>query len=371
MAAASLPLALTVGAAGTGLADPGQPGLLAQDENSGSDQPGLTVSPEASAPPVVEPEVVEELPVVEQSYLLPSYPQLPARPAPEAYADPTPPIQLQELHAPEPVEPVAPVITTTDMLYFGNTSYPRGVIPEEWAERFNIEATTAAAALETFLNSVGVPAERSQRIATAQIGGGLTAAIVAALAFGIPAAIIGAAVGAAIGAGAGAIIGGTATIGVGAGPAALAGAGIGAIVGAAAFGITAGTIAGIIGGLLGAGAAGALAAGNDVEPPPSTQPSPENPAPMPVPVVELPQPFVDDAEAVIATNAPAVVDAVDSVVTQVKSAPGGQALIQSAEDAFASLPPLPALPPPPAELAPIAAQVGDLITVAHDAIGQR
>lgn len=372
--AVSLPLAFAVGAAGAGVADPGQPGLT-QEQDGDSGQPGLTVTPEPPAPPVAEPEVDE--PVAERSYLLPDYPQLPARPAPEpeVYTDPTPPIQLEELHAPEPVAPVAPVETRDDALQVGNLSFDRGPVPEEWTKRFNIESTTVQAAVDTFYRSIGVPDDRATVIAGSQIAGGLTGAVAAALAFGIPAAVVGGAVGAAIGAVAGGLVG-TTFLGVGAVPASLAGAGIGAIVGAAALGIPVGVVAGVIGGFLGAGVAGAFAAGSNVGSPaePDTAPNTNAPAPAPMPApvpVELPQPLVDDAEAFITTNAPVVVEAIDSVVTQVKSAPGGPALIDSAEDAFASMPPLPALPPPPAELAPIAAQVGDLIAAAHDAVTHR
>ncbi|MBJ8342911.1 hypothetical protein JGU71_28875 [Antrihabitans sp. YC3-6] len=371
--AVSLPLALAVGAAGAGVADPGQPGL-AQEQDGDSGQPGLTVTPEPPAPPVVEPEADE--PVVERSYLLPNYPQLPARPEPEpeVYTDPTPPVQLQELHAPEPVAPVAPVAPRNDKIQAGSLTFDRGIVPEEWTTRFNIESATAEAALQTFYNSIGVPEDRSQRIAGTQIAGGLTGAVAAALAAGIPAAIVGAAVGAAIGAVAGGLVG-TTFLGVGAVPASLAGAGIGAIVGAAALGIPVGVVAGVIGGFLGASVASAYAAGSNVGPAePNSAPdvnTPQAPSPMPAPVVELPQPLVDSAETFIATNAPAVVETVNSVVTQVESAPGGAALITSAEEAFAAIPPLPALPPPPAQLAPLVAQVGDVIAIAHDAVMQR
>lgn len=371
--AVSLPLALAVGAAGTGLADPGQPGLT-QDEDSDSGQPGLTVTPETPAPPVVEPEV--EQPVVERSYLLPDYPQLPAEPAPEVYTGPAPAVQLEELHTPEPVTPVAPVETKPDELYLGDRSVVRpDWLPKEWGDRFNIETSTVQAAVNTFYRSIGVDDDRATVIAQSQIAGGLTGAVAAALAAGIPAAIVGAAVGAAIGAIAGGIVGTVALPLVGAGPGALAGAGIGAIVGAAGLGITAGVIAGVIGGFLGAGIAGAFAAGSDVAPAePKNAPEADSqqlPPAMPAPAIELPQPFVDDAKTFVETNAPAVVDTVNTVVAQVESIPSGAALVQSAEEAFASMPSLPALPPPPAELAPLAAQVGDLIAVAQDAASQR
>ncbi|MFH5227534.1 hypothetical protein [Antrihabitans spumae] len=370
--AVSLPLALTVGAAGTGIADPGQPGLTQQDDEAG--QPGLTVTPPTPAPPAIEPEV--EQPVVERSYLLPDYPQLPARPAPEVYAGPAPAVQLEELHTPEPVAPVAPVETKPDELYLGDRSVVRPEwIPKEWGDRFNIETSTVQAAVNTFYRSIGVDDDRATVIAQSQIAGGLTGAVAAALVAGIPAAIVGAAVGAAFGAIAGGVVGTVALPLVGAGPGALAGAGIGAIVGTAALGIPVGVVAGVIGGFLGAGIAGALAAGSDVgpsEPKPAEPPNNSQSAPEPAPPIIVPQQWVDQSVVVLDDAVPGVAETVEAVVDTIEQAPGGSDFVSTAKQSLSSMPPmppLPALPPVPAELAPLAEQLAPVGQQLTDLVG--
>ncbi|MBJ8342962.1 hypothetical protein JGU71_29155 [Antrihabitans sp. YC3-6] len=370
--AVSLPLALAVGAAGTGIADPGQPGLTQDDDDAG--QPGLTVTPPAPAPPATEPDV--EQPVVERSYLLPDYPQLPARPAPEVYTGPAPAVQLEELHTPEPVAPVAPVETKPDELYLGDRSVIRpDWLPKEWGDRFNIETSTVQAAVNTFYRSIGVDDDRATVIAQSQIAGGLTGAVAAALVAGIPAAIVGAAVGAAFGAIAGGVVGTIALPLVGAGTGALAGAGIGAIVGAAALGIPVGVVAGVIGGFLGAGIAGALAAGSDVgpsEPKPAEPPNNSQSAPAPAPPITVPHQWIDQSVVVLDDVVPGVAETVEAVVDTIEQAPGGSGFVSTAKQTLSSMPPmppLPAVPPIPAELVPLAEQLAPVGHHLTDLVG--
>ncbi|WP_245998473.1 hypothetical protein [Nocardia pseudobrasiliensis] len=230
-------------------AGPVQPGVTATPRHPGPAQPGVTT-------PAVPAPLVPEY-VAPQSFR--------AVPTPQT----APAIDWQALHAPTPVAPVAPIAPPPRTLRVGafTTAVPDD-ITDNVLTPVNFAAAETEAAIATGLNSVGINATRSDKIAGLTVAGAAGGAALGAAAAGLPAAAIGAVPGAIIGTGVGAvtgaIIGGIAGAPVGASApsaagGALIGAGVGvlagAAIGAAVLGVPAAVAGGIAGGVIG-GAAG-------------------------------------------------------------------------------------------------------------------
>ncbi|MET7769066.1 hypothetical protein [Nocardia sp. NPDC005366] len=231
-----------------------------------ADQPGVTApaQPGTSAPAPPPP---PDLPPVEPAptvYLVqpPEVRNGPTpRPAPEP--GPAPSIQVIELHSPEPVAPVAPIQAPPDTIRVGQWETPApDWVPPEVRDGINTTAADFEAQAATFLDSIGIPAGRSDRVAGSTIAGaGVGGAIGGALA-GAPAAAAGAVVGGLAGGTLGGIVGaaigtvvevpiiGTITTGV-AGTA--IGAAAGAIAGALVAGVPAAMVGALAGGTVGVG----------------------------------------------------------------------------------------------------------------------
>ncbi|MFC9356522.1 hypothetical protein ACFTZB_08060 [Rhodococcus sp. NPDC057014] len=270
----------------------------------------------------------------EQTYWIEPTPEIrnaPRRQVP-VYEEPAPSVRVEELHAPVPVEPVAPIIAPADKLRAGDFILDNPGMSKPVLDRTNNTLAAAEAGVGTVYRSVGIEASRSDRVAGATIAGVVGGGLVGATAAGVPAALIGGTLGGGAGAGIGATVGagmGAVTVPViGAVPGIAAGAAVGAATGAAAGAAAVGipfAIGGaIVGGALG-GAAGTAFGAGDTRPDPieldlpalpseGTGPAPEATAPEPAPA-----PF--DTAAVTAGTA--------AVVEQVESMPGGSAAIES------------------------------------------
>lgn len=229
-----------------------------------ADQPGVTapVQPGTAAPAPPPPPDPPPPEPPEYAVQPPEVRNGPApRPAPQP--GPAPSIQVIELHSPEPVPPVAPIEPPPNTIRIGQWQTPSpDWVPPEVRDTINDVAADAEAQAATFLDSVGIPAGRSDRVAGSTIAGaGAGGAIGGALA-GAPAAAAGAVVGGlaggTIGGIAGAAIGtvvavpviGTITSGV-AGTA--IGAAAGAVAGALVAGVPAAVVGALAGGTVGAG----------------------------------------------------------------------------------------------------------------------
>ena len=179
------------------------------------------------------------------------------------------PIQVQDLHLPTYVEPVAPIAAPPQMLRMGDyTGEKPRWMSDVYLERTNNSFAVAEAQMATFWKSVGVDVERSDRVAATTVGGAAAGAIGA----GAVAAGIGALGGGTIGGNIGLGLGGFVSVPLGAVPGlpatvivptTVAGTGIGAVAGAAVLGIP----AAIVGGIGGAAAAGAIGAGDTLAEP--------------------------------------------------------------------------------------------------------
>ncbi len=226
-----------------------------------TDQPGVTspAQPGTSTPPPPEP--VPPPPVY--------YSQPPEirngsgpRPAPSVN-QPVEPIAIEDLHLPEPVAPVAPIEPPENTIRVGQWEAPRpDWLPPECANAINDAAAGAEAQVATALDSVGIPAGRSDRVSGATLGGAALGGAGGAVVAGAPAATLGAVVGGLVGGTIGGIAGaalgtvvavpviGTITSGV-AGTA--LGAAVGAAVGAIVAGAPAAVVGAVAGGTVGAG----------------------------------------------------------------------------------------------------------------------
>lgn len=272
-----LPMALAVACAGVAIAVP-QPGV-----NEVPVQPGVTT--ESPADDGGRSDLAKFDGPDSLGHLTPERPE--SRPVPE-YATPAPPIVIEELHLPEPVEPVVPIAPPERTLRIGDFTSP---VPDEVSDHVldgvNGNAAEVEAAIATQGRSVGINPSRSDKIAAATVGGALAGAAIA----GVPAAVVGAVGGGLIGAGIGAGVGfavgaaGTAgatailagaaslpTAGVGALPAigagfaaafpiAAASTGAGAAIGAAAGAAAGAAVVGIPAAVAGAVAGGVLGSG--------------------------------------------------------------------------------------------------------------
>ncbi|NKS56570.1 insoluble domain protein [Rhodococcus hoagii] len=174
------------------------------------------------------------------------------------------PIQVQDLHLPTYVEPVAPIAAPPAMLRMGDyTGEKPRWMSDTYLERTNNSFAVAEAQMATFWKSIGVDVERSDRVAAATVGG----AAAGAIGTGAVAAGIGALGGGTIGGNIGLGLGGYVSIPLAAipvpglpatviVPTTVAGTAIGAAAGAAVLGVPAAVLGGIAGGAY-AGAVGA------------------------------------------------------------------------------------------------------------------
>ncbi|MBY8863622.1 hypothetical protein K7711_44645, partial [Nocardia sp. CA2R105] len=160
----------------------------------GSVQPGVTAAP-APLRALIGP--------VAPQYVIPRN----FRAAPDTEAAPA--IELGHLHAPTPVAPVAPIAPPPRTLRLGafSTTVPDDV-PDTVLTPANTAAADTEAAIATGLNSVGINAGRSDKIAGLTIAGAAGGAALGATALGVPAAVVGAIPGAVVGTGVGAVAGG-------------------------------------------------------------------------------------------------------------------------------------------------------------------
>ena len=340
----------------------------------------------------------------EQTYWIEPTPEIrnaPRRQVP-VYEEPAPSVRIEELHAPVPVEPVAPIIAPKDKLRGGDFIIDNPGFSKPDLDRTNNTLAAAEAGVGTVYRSVGIEASRSDRVAGATIAGVVGGGLVGATVAGVPAALIGGTLGAGAGAGIGATVGagmGAVTVPVvGAVPGIAAGAAVGAATGAAAgaagVGIPFAIGGAIVGGALG-GAAGTAFGAGDTRPDPieldlpalpseGTEPAPEaTPAPAPfdsaavtagtAAVVEQVESVPGGSDAIesvraAADQAPAMAlhtnvvaaEQMSVVRTAALAAPGGSDAVAAVDAAVAN-----AAPMVEQAVAPIATQVGDVLAAAH------
>lgn len=260
--AALVPVAVLVAAGGAHAADSlvaiaDQPGV------TGPAQPGTTAPPPPASEPAPEPTPPEPALAPPVYYAQPPEVRNAAsRPAP-APEETVEPIRIEDLHLPEPVEPVAPIEPPENTIRVGQWQAPRpDWVPAEYADAINDVAAGAEAQVATALDSIGIPAGRSDRVSGATLAGAGIGGAVGAVALGAPAAVAGAVVGGLVGGTVGGIAGaalgtlvpvpvvGTVTSGV-AGTA--LGAAAGAAAGAAVAGVPVGVVGAVAAGTVGAG----------------------------------------------------------------------------------------------------------------------
>ncbi|MFC9964453.1 hypothetical protein [Nocardia ignorata] len=261
--AAAIPVAVAVGAAGPAHANSAVATIADQGGVTSPPQPGTeTPTPPPAPEPEPEPEPTPE-PTPPVYYEQPQQVRTgPARPAPEV-DEPVEPVRIEELHLPVPVEPVAPITPPENTIRIGEWQTPSPEwLPVEVRDTINNTAAGAEAQVATALDSVGIPAGRSDRVSGATLGGAALGGAAGATVLGAPAAAVGAVAGGLIGGTVGGIAGaalgivipvpiiGQATSGV-AGTA--LGAAAGAAAGAALLGVPAGAVGGAVGATIGAG----------------------------------------------------------------------------------------------------------------------
>lgn len=259
--AAAIPVAIAVGAATPAHATSPLSPVADQGGLDGPAQPG-TETP--TPPPAPEPEPQPEpAPVPPQYYEQPAEIRKgPSRPAPSV-EEPVEPVRIEELHLPEPVEPVAPITPPENTIRIGEFQTPSpDWLPVEVRDTINNTAAGAEAQVATALDSIGIPAGRSDRVSGAFLGGAGLGGAAGATVLGAPAAAAGATVGALIGGTVGGIAGAALGIMVpvpvvgqvtsGVAGTALGGA-AGAAAGAAIAGVPVAVVGAVVGGTIGAG----------------------------------------------------------------------------------------------------------------------
>src|SRR5690606_6646078 len=121
--------------------------------------------------------------------LQPAPPQ--TRPIPDR-SEPAPPIQPQQLHAPQSVEPVAPIAPPPRTLRIGDFTSPvPDEVPNDVLDGVNGTAARAEAAIATGGRSIGINPSRSDKIAAATAAGAVGGAVAGAAIAGVPAAVVG------------------------------------------------------------------------------------------------------------------------------------------------------------------------------------
>ena len=262
--AALVPVAVMVASAGGAHAADSLVAIADQPGVTAPIQPGTTAPPPPPAPePAPEPAPPEPAPAPPVYYAQPpEVRNAPSRPAP-APEGPVEPVRIEDLHLPEPVAPVAPIEPPENTIRVGQWQTPRpDWVPPEYADAINDTAAGAEAQVATVLDSIGIPAGRSDRVSGATLAGAGIGGAVGAVALGAPAAVAGAVVGGLVGGTVGGIAGaalgtlvpvpvvGTVTSGV-AGTA--LGAAAGAAAGAAVAGVPVGVVGAVAAGTVGSG----------------------------------------------------------------------------------------------------------------------
>ncbi|MCD2114322.1 insoluble domain protein [Rhodococcus rhodochrous] len=221
----------------------------------------------------------------------------------------TPPLDLSTLHAPTKVEQAPIYIAPPEKIMVGDIHFTQpNWVTDADRERTNNTAGLTRSQVATFWKSVGVGADRADRVAAAQIGGAAAGATAGAVAGAVPGALIGGTIGG-IG---GAALGGVVPLPIPVLPevtTGVAGTAAGAAIGAAV-----GAVPGaVVGGAVGLAAGTAFGAGDDEGQP-----------------IEIELPDVD--QAVIAEQAATTVEQWQS------SGPVGAAAAEMAQDAVQSAP---------------------------------
>ncbi|MFD4351571.1 hypothetical protein ACFWPX_03380 [Nocardia sp. NPDC058518] len=256
---AAVPVAVAVGTAAPASANGPVATVADQGGVTSPSQPGT----ETSTPPTAPESEPEHEPAPPVYYEQPAEVRNgPSRPAPSV-VEPVEPVRIEELHLPEPVEQVAPIAPPENTIRIGEWQTPSPEwLPVEVRDTINNTAAGAEAQVATALDSVGIPAGRSDRVSGAVLGGAGLGGAAGTTVLGAPAAAVGATVGALVGGTVGGIAGaalgivipvpiiGQATSGV-AGTA--LGAAAGAAAGAAILGVPAGVVGAAVGGTIGAG----------------------------------------------------------------------------------------------------------------------
>lgn len=369
----ALPIAIAISYSSVAVAAP-QPGTTdeVQPEDAPSPttaQPGTTTDSDSESDADSDkaaPTTERAKDLEPKSYWVappPEYTNVPTRELPtyyeydeqeEEYVAPEP-VQVQELHLPEPVAPVAPIEAPEDKLRIGDFITEKPVwMSEQDMEKTNNSAAVAEAQVATFWNSIGVETSRSDRIAAATTAGVLGGGAIGALGCGVPAAVAGGVVGGIIG---GAVSGApgavtvlstfglTAPVVV---PSVILSTAGGVAIGAAAAGIPAAAVCGTAGAVIGGVGGATFGAGDEsiaptvehdqgVAPilPEQAAPGDEEAAPAPAaPSVEAapPAPSAEVAPPVeAAPPAPAIDsqslgDRAEQLISQVETLPGGAVL---------------------------------------------
>ncbi|AQA20873.1 hypothetical protein BTZ20_5831 [Rhodococcus sp. MTM3W5.2] len=257
-----IPLAIAITCAGPAFA---QPGVMVPE----AEQPGVVA--EAAPEPAPAPEAEPVDPESKTYWIAPpvEYAEVPTRPVPtydySEYSEPVAPVQIQELHLPVPVEVVAPIEAPKERLRIGDyVSDQPNWLSDEYLNRTNNTSAVIEAQVNTFWKSIGVDAERSDRIAAATIGGAAAGAVTGAMTAGVPFAVGGALIGGTIGGNIGVGIGNAFIPGIGWVAAAPVGTAAGAAIGAAAAGIPAAAVGAVVGGVAGGAAGTAFGAGDSL-----------------------------------------------------------------------------------------------------------
>lgn len=250
--AAGLALVPTAGAA------PSQGGTT-----GGSTQGGTTSAPATAPEAAYVPEAPAEPiywtppPTVQPKYKpLPNYDYDTGQYNQDTYA---PPLDLSTLHVPVEVEQAPIYIAPPEKILVGDIQFnqPNWVTDED-RERTNNTAGLIRSDVATFWKSVGVDADRADRVAAAQIGGALAGATAGAVAGAVPGALIGGTIGG-IG---GAALGGVVPLPIPVLPEVTTG--VAGTAGGAAIGAAVGAVPGaVIGGAVGLAAGTAFGAGDD------------------------------------------------------------------------------------------------------------
>ena len=198
--AAGLALVPTAGAA------PSQGGTTGGGTQGGTTSAPATAPEAASVPEApAEPIYWTPPPTVQPEYKpLPNYDYDTGQYNQQTY---TPPLDLSTLHAPVEVEQAPIYIAPPEKILVGDIHFnqPNWVTDED-RERTNNTAGLIRSDVATFWTSVGVDADRADRVAAAQITGTVTGALVGAGACGLAGGLVGGTIGGIAGAGMGTMV---------------------------------------------------------------------------------------------------------------------------------------------------------------------
>lgn len=97
------------------------------------------------------------------------------------------PLQLEELHAPEPERPVAPIVPVPRVLRAGDLITPAPeFLDQGMVDQFNAMGAGPEAQISQFARSVGVAPSRADKIAAGAVGGAIRGAAIGCV---VPAAL--------------------------------------------------------------------------------------------------------------------------------------------------------------------------------------